>query len=137
MLSTIEKVIQLRTVEMLTGTSDEILAEVAAALEELEAEAGDDVLTKGQLTSKMYLVVTGRAQVRDGGRILAEIGPRDIFGELEALDPEPAPSTVTATEHMLMLALDHLPLLELMSDNIDMGAGIIRFLCQRARAREG
>jgi hypothetical protein len=34
---------------------------------------------------------------------------------------------------MLMLSLDHLPLLELMTDHMDMTAGIIRFLCQRAR----
>jgi CRP/FNR family transcriptional regulator, cyclic AMP receptor protein len=85
------------------------------------------------LTAKMYLIVTGRAEVRDGDRVLSRLGPRDVFGELAALDPEPVPSSVVAREHMLMLALDHLPLLELMTEHIDMTAGIIRFLCQRAR----
>lgn len=133
MLSTIEKVIQLRTVEMLTGTSDAVLAEIASALEEYEAEAGDDVLVKGQVTSKMYLIVTGRAEVREGHDVVGQLGPRDVFGELSALDPEPAPASVVAVEHMLMLGLDHLPLLELMTEHIDMTAGIIRFLCQRTR----
>ncbi|HVA23809.1 MAG TPA: cyclic nucleotide-binding domain-containing protein [Chloroflexota bacterium] len=133
MLSTIEKVIQLRTVEMLTGTSDEVLAEVASALEEVEAEEGDEVLAKGQVTGKMYLIVTGRAEVRDGDTTLSQLGPRDVFGELAVLDPEPSPSAVVAQEHMLMLALDHLPLLELMTEHIEMTAGIVRFLCQRAR----
>jgi CRP-like cAMP-binding protein len=135
MLSTIEKVIQLRTVDMLTGTSDEILAEVASALEEVEAEPGEDVIAAGQLTSKMYLIVTGRAEARSGDRTVSTFGPRDVFGELAALDPEPAPFDVVAQEHMLMLALDHLPLLELMTEHIDMAAGIIRFVCQRARGR--
>lgn len=135
MLSTIEKVIQLRTVEMLTGTSDEILARVASALEEVEAEEGDEVLTKGQLTGKMYLIVAGRAEVQDDS--VRELGPRDVFGDLAALDPEPARATVVAREHMLMLALDHLPLLELMTEHIDMTAGIIRFVCERARRAGG
>ena len=134
MLSTIEKVIQLRTVEMLTGTTDEILAEVASALEEVEAEEGDEVLAAGQLTARMYLIVAGRADVRQGDRVLSQLGPRDVFGELAALDPEPALSSIVAQEHMLMLSLDHLALLELMTEHIEMTAGIIRFLCQRARA---
>src|SRR5579862_7334853 len=102
MLSTIEKVIQLRTVQMLAGTSDEVLAAVASALQEVEAEEGDKVVEQGQLTSKMYLVVTGRAEVRIGERVLSQLGPRDVFGELAALDPEPSPASVLAREHMLM-----------------------------------
>ena len=136
MLSTIEKVIQLRTVEMLTGTSDDVLAQVAAALEEIEAEEGDEILSKGQLTGKMYLIVTGRAEVQDAPDAAGRLGPRDVFGDLAALDPEPARATVIAQEHMLMLALDHLPLLELMTEHIDMTAGIIRFVCERARRAE-
>jgi CRP-like cAMP-binding protein len=133
MLSTIEKVIQLRTVEMLHGTSDEILAQVAGALEEVEAEGGDDILTRGQLTSTMYLIVTGQVEIQDGDRPARCLGPRDVFGDLSALDPEPARVTVVARDHVLMLALDHLPLLELMTEHIDMTAGVIRFLCERAR----
>jgi CRP/FNR family transcriptional regulator, cyclic AMP receptor protein len=136
-LSTIEKVIQLRTVEMLTGTSDEILAQVASALEEVEAEEGDEILTKGQTTSKMYLIVAGQAEVQEAGGAVQALGPRDVFGDLAALDPEPARATVIAREHMLMLALDHLPLLELMTEHIDMTAGIIRFVCERARRAGG
>ena len=133
MLSTIEKVIQLRTVDMLAGCSDDILAEVAAALEEVEASEGDEIVSQGQLSSRMYLIVTGRADVCDRDGAVRKLGPRDVFGELAALDPEPQPHAVRATEHMLMLSLDHTALLELMTEHIEMAAGVVRFLCRQVR----
>ena len=136
MLSTIEKVIQLRTVEMLAETPDAILAQVASALEEVEASEGDEIVVKDQLSSKMYLVVAGRLAVSDGGNMLTQIGARDVFGELAALNPEPQPSSLTALDHSLMLSLDHTSLMELMTEHIDMTAGIVRFLCKRVQAHD-
>ena len=133
MLSIIERVILLRSVDMFATAEDAMLAGVAEIMDEVEAHAGDDVVQQGELGTKMYVVVSGGVDVQIGDSVIARLGASDVFGELAALDPEPRSATVTAAEHTLLLSLDHAPLLELMAEDVEVAAGIIRFLCERIR----
>jgi CRP-like cAMP-binding protein len=82
----------------------------------------------------MYIVVDGRVRVHSEERTLRELGPRDIFGEMAALDPEPRSASVTAKVPTLLFRLEQEALYELMADRIEVVRGVIRVLCQRLRA---
>jgi AAA family ATP:ADP antiporter len=133
MLSTVEKVIILKSVSIFSETPDEILAEVASLLQEIEVAAGEPVFEKGDMGSAMYIVVEGRVRVHSEERMLRELGPRDIFGEMAALDPEPRSASVTALVPTHLFRLEQEALYELMADRIEVVRGVIRVLCQRLR----
>lgn len=134
MLSTVEKVIILKGVSIFSETPDEVLAEVASLLEEVEVEAGQPVFEKGDMGTAMYVVVEGHVRVHDGDRTLRELGSREIFGEMAALDPEPRSASVSATRPTHLFRLDQDALYELMADRIEVVRGVIRVLCHRLRA---
>jgi CRP-like cAMP-binding protein len=135
MLSTIERVLLLRTVGMFAEAPGDVLADVAALMREVHAAPGQRIIEKGELGTAMYILVTGSARAHDGDVVLATMGERDVFGELAALDPEPRSASVTAEEDSVLLALEHAPLMELIGDRPEIARGVIRFLCQRVRAR--
>ena len=132
-LSTIEKVVVLKGVSLFSETPDEVLADVAALLEEVEVDAGEIVFHKGDVGSALYVVVEGKVRVTSQDRVLVELGPRDIFGEMAALDTEPRSATVTALEATSLFRLEQEALYELMADRIEVVRGVIRILCSRLR----
>ncbi len=135
MLSTIEKVLILKTVDIFSGTPDEVLVDVASILEEVEYPAGTRIVEKGDAGTCMYLVVDGRVRVHDEGLTLNELGERDVFGEMAVLDAAPRTASVTALDDTRLFRLDQDALYELMSDRIEVVRGIIRILSARLRDR--
>ncbi|MCL4821303.1 MAG: cyclic nucleotide-binding domain-containing protein [Vicinamibacteria bacterium] len=133
MLTTVEKVIILKSVSIFRETPDEILAEVASRLEEVDVGPGGIVFEKGDMGSALYIVVEGGVRVVNEGRVLRELGPREIFGEMAALDPEPRSASVLAIGATHLFRLEQEALYELMADRIEVVRGVIRVLCERLR----
>ena len=63
MLTTIEKVILLKSVEFFTGTPDSVLAQVAELIEEVSVAAGDVIIARGDAGDSMYVVAQGLLRV--------------------------------------------------------------------------
>ena len=130
---TIEKVILLKGVGMFAAKAEDILADVATILEEVELRAGELVFGKGEQGDSMYIIVTGQVRVFDGDKTINFLGEREIFGELALLDPEPRSAAVEAVEETRLFRLDRNTLFELMADNIGVVSGIMQVLCRRLR----
>jgi hypothetical protein len=133
-LSTIENLIILKTVSIFSETPDEVLAEAASILEEVEMKAGETIFEKGDMDNCMYIIIEGRVRVHDGERTLAHLGDRDVFGEMAVLDPQPRSASVTAIADTRLFRLDQELFYELMADRIEVVRGIIRVLTRRLRA---
>ena len=133
MLLTVERVLLLSGVNIFAELPGQVLAELSASFEEVDVPAGEDVFAKGDYGSSMYVIAAGRVRVHDRGRELAVLGPREVFGELAALDPELRSATVTALEDALLLRLDYESLYDLMSGHVELAKNVIRFLCRRYR----
>ncbi len=130
---TLEKVLILKSVELLSSVPEDALVEVASILEEIEVEAGDEIIRQGEMGTAMYIIVEGRVRVHADGRDLAELGPREVFGELAALDPQPRAASVTALEPTQLFRLSRTPFLELMADHSEVTSGVLKVLCRRMR----
>jgi CRP-like cAMP-binding protein len=64
------------------GMSEE---EIAVCLEKsvtIACQPGDRVIKRGNVAKNMGLVLSGHFEVRDGGTIVAEIGPGEVFGKI-------------------------------------------------------
>ena len=138
MLTLVEKVMLLKTVEFFAEVSEEVLAEAAAALVELEVKAGETILAKDERSSAMYLIVEGQVGLQNGDRNSAPLGEGEVFGELALLNPVPQSAAVTALTDARLLRLDQALLFELLEDHPPLARGIIQRLAQRLqRAGQG
>jgi CRP/FNR family cyclic AMP-dependent transcriptional regulator len=135
LLSTIEKVIILGTVDIFAATAEEILAEVANLLVEVEVPPGTQIFAKDDLGDSMYIIVSGRVRVHDGEHTLNELGERTVFGEMALLDSTTRLASVTAIENTRLLQLDQDAFYELMDDQIEIARGVIKVLSGHLRAR--
>jgi CRP-like cAMP-binding protein len=136
MLSTIEKTIALKTVEIFADAPDNISTKLGALLQEIELPQGETIFEKGDLGDCMYIIVSGRVRVHDDHHTLNYMSEGDVFGEMAVLDPEPRVASVTATEDTLLLRLDQGAFYELMEDHIKVTRGIIRLLVSQLRDRD-
>lgn len=135
MLSTVEKVLILKSVPMFSRTPDNVLADVAGLLEEFDVTEGQTIFAKGDPGDSLYVIVDGRVRVHDGERLLNYLGERDVFGEMALLDPEPRLASVTAVEPTRLFRLDQAPFYELMEERPEVATGIIRVLAGHLRNR--
>jgi serine/threonine-protein kinase len=71
--------------------------------------AGEHIVREGDLADAAYVIVSGRALVYktvDGERrVLREVGPGDVFGEMAILNSSPRTASVEAIEDCLLTVL--------------------------------
>ena len=129
----VERVITLRAVEMFAKVPEDLLADVAAIVEEVHLGAGERVFSKGEDGESLYVIVRGRVRVHDEDEELAQLGEKTVFGELALLDPEPRSASVTTMTEAHFLKLDREAFLELMQANGEVVRGVLTVLCERVR----
>lgn len=135
MLSTVEKVLILKTVSMFSQTPDDVLADVANLLEEMEIQADEVIFKKGAPGDSMYIIVDGKVRVHTEERLLNYLGESDVFGEMALLDPEPRLASVTTVEPTRLFRLDQPSFYQLMAERPEVATGIVRVLTRLLRDR--
>lgn len=76
------------------------------ALVPVELQAGDWLFHAGDEGDAMYIVVQGRLEVHIGERVVAQLGPGDIVGELALLTGQPRSASLRARRDSRLLELD-------------------------------
>lgn len=137
MLSTVERVIVLKSLSMFAETPDEALAELAELLQEIFVQPGDVIVREGETGDSLYIIVDGKVEVVDDNRILNQLEARAVFGELSMLDSSPRTATIRALEETSLLRLDQVSFYEIMSDYVEVAMGTIQLLTRNLRARTG
>lgn len=133
MLLTIEKVLILRSVGIFADVRESSLTHAAQAIREVTVAAGEPVFAQGDFGDALYVIASGRLKVHIGDKVLAELGERQVVGEMAALDPEPRSASVTAVEDSILLRMSSDALERLIGDDIRVARGIIHQLCERLR----
>jgi len=95
----------LARVPLFAGLTARELAELAQAGDELEAEAGRELVTEGRVGRECFLILEGEAVVRRGDQDVARLGPGGYFGELALLHRGPRSATVVADTDMRLFVL--------------------------------
>ena len=82
------------------------LDEVAAAVSEVEVQAGSKIVTVDDYGTALYFVEQGDAEVlSEGGEAAEGLGPGDTFGEISLLLTGERTATVVARTPMRLLSL--------------------------------
>jgi len=132
-LSTLEKVLFLKSVDLFEHAVIEELGRIAELTQELGIDAGETIFREGEPVDAIYLVLKGRVTVEKNGVKIREVGEKQAIGLVAALDLAPAAHTVRAIEPLHTLKLDVLDFHEILSQDYEMVRAVLRSLCRMIR----
>jgi len=133
-ISTVEKVLFLRAAELFAALPGEDLARIALLADEERRGAGEEVFREGDVADALYLVASGRVKVLRAGAVVADLGERDVFGEMAVLDPTPRSATVRAATDVVLLRIRREDFQDLLAEELEVARAVIRVLARRLRA---
>lgn len=127
-LSTIEKVLFLKSVRLFDQIPSEQLVTVAQIAQEVEFETQETIIRQGEEGDCLYIVVEGEAEVMVGGGIISHIEAKSVIGEMAILSGEPRSASCVATTHLLALKINRHDFWALMEERSEISLGIIKIL---------
>jgi CRP-like cAMP-binding protein len=133
MITTVEKVLFLKSIDLFRGLPGEELATIAEIAEEQPFAAGDPVFAEGEPGDALYLLVEGAVKVHRGGEQLAQLGAREVFGEMAVLDSQPRSASVTVLKDAVLLKIGRDDFRDILQERPEIGMGIIQVLSRRLR----
>jgi ATP/ADP translocase len=133
MLSRMEIVLHLRSLELFAGLTTRQLRQLADVVREERHATGATIIREGDFEDCMYLVVSGMVSVTRENRFLAHTGPGGFFGEMSLFDGETRAATVTAENPVYLLRLERHDLFQVMDEQPGIAIAICQTLSRRMR----
>jgi CRP/FNR family transcriptional regulator, cyclic AMP receptor protein len=123
----------LRQVELFEGLSNAELNQVAAICASKELHAGDMLIHQGEQGDQLYIVTEGFVEVvlsdaqQQEKRVVVNLGPGQIIGEIALLDQGPRSANVRATaEPTIVQSIHHNDFNHLCEQNNHIGYLVMR-----------
>lgn len=88
---------RLKSVPVFAGLSKEELRRIAECAEEVDVEAGEQLLREAAYAFEFLVISSGAAEVVRDGDHVAHLGPGDVMGEIGALTHGQRIASVVAT----------------------------------------
>ncbi|HQV00681.1 MAG: cyclic nucleotide-binding domain-containing protein [Bacteroidia bacterium] len=129
----IEKVLLLKSISIFSDTPENILAQVAHLLHEIELDENVLIFNEGDIGNCMYIIYHGTVQINKGNQTLAVLNDKEFFGELSLLDTETRSASATTSKPCFLLRIDQDPFFELLDTQPEIARGVIRILSKRLR----
>jgi CRP-like cAMP-binding protein len=98
-------------------------------------DAGDVLCAEGADAAECYVIAEGEATVTIGDDVVARVGHDDVVGEKGPIEGRPRAATVTATTHMLTVAISREHLLALMESSPAAAAAMRDLVAERYGAQ--
>lgn len=134
-LTTIERVIFLKSVDIFSHATVEELGRIAALSDEVYFDPGETIYREGEPTDAIYLLLKGRVAVENDGRVIREIGEAQALGTVAVLDRHPAVHTVKAIDPVYALKLNAQDFDDILSLDFDLVRAVFHALCRLIRDR--
>ena len=132
-LTTIEKVIFLKSVDIFEHATIEHLGRIAGLMEEVHFEPGETIFNEGEAGDAFYVLLSGRVSIEKNGNTFREIKEKEAFGALEMLDFHPRAVTAKAVDQVRALKVNGQEFHDLLSLDMEMVEAVFRMLCGLVR----
>jgi hypothetical protein len=133
MLNRVEIVLHLRSLDLFAALTTRQLSELASVVQEERHRPGATIVREGEFGDCMYVIDAGEVQVTADGQLLAQLGPREYFGEMSLFDGETRSATVTATSRVHLLRLERQALFQVIDEHPGLAIAICQTLSRRVR----
>src|SRR6202020_3582241 len=98
---------RLTAIPIFSELSAEEAKRLAAFATETSAAEGQILMKEGDYSVELIAIEEGTADVVQGGKKIASLGPGDLIGEMGLLERRPRNADVIATSPMRLLKLTH------------------------------
>jgi len=128
-LTTIEKVIFLKSVDIFEHATVEQLGRIAGLMEEINFDARETIYNEGDAGDALYVILSGRVALERNGSTIRELKEKEAFGTLEVLDFHPRASNAKAIDPVRALKLNGQEFHDLLSVDFEVVEAVLRMLC--------
>ncbi len=128
-----ERVERLRKVPLFTGCTDKQLQFIATRVEDVDLPAGKVLTEEGKSGGEFFIILSGNAEVRRGGKVIDEMTAGDHFGEIALLDNGPRTATVVAKTAMRCLVLSPSQFQDVLHQDAEMAVILLHSVTRRLR----
>jgi CRP/FNR family transcriptional regulator, cyclic AMP receptor protein len=96
---------RLKSIPLFEDVPDDELRQIAPFADEVNVEAGRELVREGDFSYEFFAIEQGEAEVTRGGDHVADLGPGDFFGEIGLLEKDLRTASVTAKTEMQLVTL--------------------------------
>ena len=132
-LTTIEKMIRLKSVDIFEQATVEQLARIAGLVEEVALEAGKTIYQEGHTSDALYFLLSGRVTLEKHGSVAFDVSEGETMGTLAALDLQPHLYTAKTEGPVRLLKLAVRDFQDLLVLDSGLVLGVLRVLCRHIR----
>jgi CRP/FNR family cyclic AMP-dependent transcriptional regulator len=100
-----------------------------------EYKAGEVIFQEGEAASELFVIQSGKVDIRLGNRQLGTLGDRDIFGEMALIDGAPRSATAVAATDVKLVPVGEKQFLFLVSRTPYFALNVMRTLARRLRTQ--
>jgi len=97
----------LKTIPLFSSLSEKALNTVAVFATETSVSPGKLLVHEGDYSYDLIVIESGTADVIKGGKVIASLGPGDVFGEMGVLAGAKRMADVVATSSMRLITLSN------------------------------
>jgi len=128
-----ERVERLRKVPLFASCSDKQLQFIATRVEDLDFPAGKTLTEEGRSGGEFFIIQSGEAEVRQGGRVINTLRDGDFFGEIALLDNGPRTATVVTKSPMRALVLSPRQFQDVLHQEAEIATTLLHAVTRRLR----
>lgn len=133
MYTTIEKVLFLQRISILSRISGEELVGLARTAEVLTFAQGDVIYKQGAPGGAMFFVISGSVSLSVDDKEVARRAANEVFGEASVLDREPRVVTARAEEPLEVLRVSAEDFIAASQDAVEIALGVLQVLSRKLR----
>ena len=137
MLSIIERVIILQSVDVFSEVPTEQLAHVAAIATEMSVSKDDVLFRMHDVSDAMYVVLEGEVRLSRGAQVVTVARQDDAFGTWSLFDDDPRVVDATAVQDARLLKLARDDFMDLLADNVEITRGVLKGIVMRLKGVAG
>jgi CRP-like cAMP-binding protein len=137
MLSTLEKVLFLRQVDLFSEFSARELGMLAAKTQEVEFSRGDIIFREGDAGDSLYLILGGKVLVvryeGEQKKVIVILEEKTCFGEMAILSDETRSATIEAAEPVTLLKIKNEDFKYLIIEKPEIAFSVFKILIKRIK----
>jgi len=134
MLTPVERVLILRSADMLKDVGPRHLLGLANVAREIEMVEGDRIYGEDDPADALYIVVEGKVRLATENRTMSEVGPGEAFGTWSLVDDTARGHRAECVEDGLTLALHRDEFYDIAAGDLTLLSELVRVLAIRLRA---
>jgi CRP-like cAMP-binding protein len=96
-------------------------------------KAGETIFSEGEAGKELYVIKSGRVEIRLGNRLLEELDDNGIFGEMGLIDDEPRSATALAATDVALVPVTEKQFVFLVGHTPFFALNVMRVMAGRLR----